>query len=150
LSWSSLERTRTNSMQGGWSRPCLIHRAVLSPSQPPSPQPEGHSAMYTSIYSFACIASDRVERWCYVLSPRDEGKGGIGSAGASSFDLCLHHRMNRLFSKKPKKSLKPSQRHASLGIPTNVAAGPLGFRAELDIGTKGKRDRLSRSGGGST
>lgn len=52
--------------------------------------------------------------------------------------------MNNLFDKKPKKSLKPSQRHLSLGIPTNIAAGPLGFRAELDIGPKGKRDRLSR------
>ena len=54
--------------------------------------------------------------------------------------------MNRLFNKKPKKPLNPSQRHASLGIPTNIAAGPLGFRAELDIDPKGERDRLSRLG----
>lgn len=45
--------------------------------------------------------------------------------------------MNFTFDKKSKKSLKVSQRHLSLGIPTNIAAGPLGFRAELDIGPKG-------------
>ena len=46
-----------------------------------------------------------------------------------------------MFSKKSKKSLKPSQRHVSLGIPTNIAAGPLGFRAELDTGSGGKSSR---------
>ncbi|KAF9644130.1 hypothetical protein BDM02DRAFT_3272647 [Thelephora ganbajun] len=47
--------------------------------------------------------------------------------------------MKRLFSKKPKKSPKPSPRHISLGIPANTAAGPLGFRAELDIGPDDER-----------
>ena len=47
--------------------------------------------------------------------------------------------MNRLFSRKPKKSLKHSQR--VLGIPTNIAAGPLGFRAELDTSPKGEKNR---------
>ena len=47
--------------------------------------------------------------------------------------------MDRLFEKKSKKSHKSAQRHVSLGIPTNIAAGPLGFRAELDIGPKGER-----------
>ena len=48
--------------------------------------------------------------------------------------------MNRLFNKKSKKSLKS---HISLGIlPINVAAGPLGLRAELDIGSKGEQGRL--------
>ena len=47
--------------------------------------------------------------------------------------------MNHLFDKKSKKSLKSSQRHISLGIPTNVAVGPLGFRAELDVGPKGEQ-----------
>jgi len=28
-----------------------------------------------------------------------------------------------------------------LGIPTNIAVGPLGFRAELDIGPKGEKSR---------
>jgi len=46
--------------------------------------------------------------------------------------------MNHKFDKKSKKSFKSSQRHISLGIPTNIAAGPLGFRAELDIGPKGE------------
>jgi hypothetical protein len=46
--------------------------------------------------------------------------------------------MDRLFDKKIKKLSKPSQRHIALGIPTNIAVGPLGFRAELDIGPQGK------------
>ena len=44
-----------------------------------------------------------------------------------------------MFNKASKKLHKSSQRHLSLGIPTNIAAGPLGFRAELDIGPKGER-----------
>ena len=52
--------------------------------------------------------------------------------------------MNRLFDKKSKDSRKPSQRLLSLGIPTNVAIGPLGFRAELDIGPKGEPSRPYR------
>lgn len=47
--------------------------------------------------------------------------------------------MSNTLDKKPKKSLKPSQRHISLGIPTNIAVGPLGFQAELDIGPEGEQ-----------
>ena len=50
--------------------------------------------------------------------------------------------MNHLFEKNTKKSLKSSQQAILLGI--NVAASPLGLRAELEIGPKGKR--LFRSG----
>jgi len=46
--------------------------------------------------------------------------------------------MNRLLKKKSKKLHKSAQRHLYLGIPTNIAAGPLGFQAELDIGPKGE------------
>jgi len=46
--------------------------------------------------------------------------------------------MDRPSSKRSKKSLKPSQ-HIFLGISTNIAAGPLGFRAELDIEPKGEK-----------
>ena len=35
-----------------------------------------------------------------------------------------------MFNKKSKKTPKPSQLFASFGIPTNIAVGPLGFRAE--------------------
>ena len=49
--------------------------------------------------------------------------------------------MNNLFNKKSKKSLKYSQRDIFLGIPTNIAAGPLGFRAELDVSPKGEKSR---------
>ena len=49
--------------------------------------------------------------------------------------------MDRLFDKKSKKSLKISQQHTSLGIPANIAVGPLGFRADLDIGPKGEQGR---------
>ena len=52
--------------------------------------------------------------------------------------------MNYTFDKKSKKSLKSSRRHISLGIPTNIAVGSLGFRAELDIGSKGERSRPYR------
>ncbi|KAF9643540.1 hypothetical protein BDM02DRAFT_1414393 [Thelephora ganbajun] len=41
--------------------------------------------------------------------------------------------MKRLFGKKSKKSPKPSPKHVFPGIPANIAVGPLGFRAELDI-----------------
>ncbi|KAF9644920.1 hypothetical protein BDM02DRAFT_3190178 [Thelephora ganbajun] len=47
--------------------------------------------------------------------------------------------MKRLFSKKSKKSPEPSPKHISLGISANTAAGPLGFRAELDIGPDDER-----------
>ncbi|KAF9642832.1 hypothetical protein BDM02DRAFT_1857637 [Thelephora ganbajun] len=47
--------------------------------------------------------------------------------------------MKRLFGKKSKKSLEPSPKHISLGIPANTAPGPLGFRAELDIGPDDER-----------
>jgi hypothetical protein len=45
------------------------------------------------------------------------------------------------FNKKSKKSPKPPQRHIILGIPANIGVGPLGFRAELDIGSKGEQSR---------
>jgi len=45
--------------------------------------------------------------------------------------------MNSTVKKKAKKPPKPSQRYLSLGIPTNVAVGPLGFRTELDVDPKG-------------
>jgi len=47
--------------------------------------------------------------------------------------------MNSTVKKKAKKPPKPSQRYLSLGIPTNVAVGPLGFRTELDIDPKGEQ-----------
>jgi hypothetical protein len=50
--------------------------------------------------------------------------------------------MNYTFNKKSKKSPRLSQQHLVLGLPTNVAAGPLGFRAELDIGPKGEETRF--------
>ena len=48
--------------------------------------------------------------------------------------------MDRLFNKKSKNLRQSALRHISLGIPTNVTAGPLGFQAERDIGPKGERD----------
>lgn len=43
--------------------------------------------------------------------------------------------------KKAKNSPKSSRRHLALGIPTNIAVGPLGFRADLDIDPKGEQRR---------
>lgn len=48
--------------------------------------------------------------------------------------------MDRLFGKRFKKSPKPPQ-HVFSGTPTNIAAGPLGFRAELDIEPEGEKSR---------
>ena len=45
--------------------------------------------------------------------------------------------MNRLFGKKAKKSLRSPRQNIAFGIPTNIAVGPLGFRAELDIDSTG-------------
>ena len=45
--------------------------------------------------------------------------------------------------KKSKKSLKHLTKNALLGIPTSIAAGPLGFRAELDLDPKSEEDRLN-------
>lgn len=56
----------------------------------------------------------------------------------------LKTQMNRLFSKKSKKSPKLSQQHIFPGIVTNIAAGPLGFRAELDVDLKGEQGRSHR------
>jgi len=54
--------------------------------------------------------------------------------------------MSYTFGKKPGKSKppKPSQKHIHLGIPINIAVGPLGFRAELDTDPKGDRNRSYR------
>ena len=41
--------------------------------------------------------------------------------------------------KKPKKPSKPPSKHLVLGIATNVATSPLGFRAELDINPKSEQ-----------
>jgi len=49
-------------------------------------------------------------------------------------------QMSRFFGKKREKS-----QHIPLGIPTNVAAGPLGFRADLGISPKGERGRFNRN-----
>ena len=50
--------------------------------------------------------------------------------------------MKRLFGKKPKKSSKPPQQDLALGILTNTAVGPIGFRAELDVDPKGDPIRI--------
>jgi len=50
-------------------------------------------------------------------------------------------KTDHLLEKMSKKSLKYSPRGILPGISTNVAAGPLGFRAELDIGHKGEQNR---------
>ena len=57
--------------------------------------------------------------------------------------------MTYSFAKQSKKSPKPSQQHIFLGIPTNIAAGSLGFRAELDISTKGEHNRFRHNLGAS-
>ena len=45
-----------------------------------------------------------------------------------------------MVGKRSKKPVKP-QKHLLLGIPSNIAVGPLGFRAELDINPEGEWNR---------
>jgi len=52
--------------------------------------------------------------------------------------------MDRLLSKKSKKSPKYSQRDIFPGILTNTAVGPLGFQVELNIAPRGERNRSYR------
>ena len=40
--------------------------------------------------------------------------------------------------KKSKKPLRPLAKHLLFGIPTNIAVGPLGFRAELGVNPQGE------------
>ena len=70
-------------------------------------------------------------------------KTGVWHCGSITlvFFFTSTTKMNHLFDKKSKKSLKYSQRDIFLGIPTSIAAGPLGFRAELDIGPNGEQNR---------
>ena len=46
-----------------------------------------------------------------------------------------------MVGKESKKLPNPFRKHIVLGIPTNIAAGPLGFRAELDTDPIGNRNR---------
>ena len=39
-----------------------------------------------------------------------------------------------------KESLRPLAKHLFFGIPANIAVGPLGFRAELDLNPKRERN----------
>ena len=81
----------------------------------------------------------------FNLCERAKGRPRFGVVGPLLWSpLPSENTMNRLFDKKPKKSLKSSQRHASLGIPTNIAVGPLGFQAELDTDSQGQQSRSCR------
>ena len=52
----------------------------------------------------------------------------------------LRPRVQTMPGKKSKKSSKAFT-NLLLGIPTNIAVGPLGFQAALDVNPKGKQDR---------
>ena len=69
-------------------------------------------------------------------------RAGFGAVGPSLWlsSLASSMKMNRPLDKKPKKY---SRRNLFLGISTNIAAGPLGFRAELCIDQEGARIRCS-------
>ena len=58
---------------------------------------------------------------------------GIGTSMFGALDPSPNlSRSTMPVFKKSKKSRRPSQQPASLGIPTHIAAGPLGFGATLD------------------
>ena len=46
--------------------------------------------------------------------------------------------MDYWFDRIRKKSPKPSKKKIHLGIPTNIATGPLGFQADLNIDPSGE------------
>ena len=91
--------------------------------------------------------------WCFRMSLRSSS--GFKRSATSHFPcghnrkisvhiLPLHVNMHKfVLGKKFKKSSKPSTK-LLLGIPTNVAVGPVGFRAALDTNLKGKRNRSYR------
>ena len=45
-----------------------------------------------------------------------------------------------MFGKKSKKPLKHIREIASLGIPTNIAIGPLGFQTDLNVDPESEQD----------
>ena len=61
----------------------------------------------------------------------------LGSDLMFAGTLPLHDEL--MSGKKSKKPLRPLEKHLLFGIPANIAAGPLGFRAELDVNPKGER-----------
>lgn len=82
------------------------------------------------------MAFDAAGRECSVVAL--VGGDARPALRVLSISLTSTALMNRLFNKKPKKPLDPSHSHVSLGIPTNIAIGPLGFRAELDLSPNGE------------
>ena len=121
-------RTRNQRLSKPTTQPTLIQLSSLSWND----FPQSHSPAGISDGAYNALAIRRwAKRWGLVLWVRHFG-----------LPFAPRSQMKDLFNKKPKKSLKSPQRHISLGIPTNIAAGPLGFRAELDIGPKGEQRRL--------
>ena len=52
--------------------------------------------------------------------------------------------MNQMSDKKRKKSPEPARKRINLGTTINIAAGSLGFRAELETDPQGNKDRSCR------
>ena len=75
-----------------------------------------------------------------MFSARRPSADQIGSS------LCVSHHVNGpIPGKRSKKSSKPPT-NLLWGITTNIAVGPLGFRAEVDINPKGEKLILPRAG----
>jgi len=70
--------------------------------------------------------------------------GIVGPITLVFFSTLRRTKMDRLLSKKSKKSPKYSQRDIFPGILTNTAVGPLGFQVELDIAPRGERNHFYR------
>ena len=73
------------------------------------------------------------------LSPPKKGRGLV---------LWVHHSgllfppRTRMGNRKPKRLSKPSQQHILLGIATNIAVVPLGFKVEPDAGPEGEQSLI--------
>ena len=75
---------------------------------------------------------DTVAQLTTDRDPQPRGISGTSIFGALDPSPNLSRSTMPVF-KKSKKSRRPSQQPASLGIPTHIAAGPLGFGATLDL-----------------
>ena len=62
------------------------------------------------------------------IKPDAFGPGA--SADRYHFDLHFQSAITYMSNKRSKKQSKPPSLYTSLGISTNIAVGPLGFRAE--------------------
>ena len=89
----------------------------------------------------AAVLDDKDPRASRIVfqDKESEDQGPLAAGVVRHFTSLSHtNQTNHMSGKTSKKTPKLSWRHISLGIPTNIAVGPLGFRADLNIGPNGE------------